>query len=64
MKVETISFSSSLPEVRMDGLYYKVDFGTVVLILTPIEAASLCVNILVHGEVRSSVFDSLKERRF
>jgi hypothetical protein len=62
MKVETILFCNSLPEIQMEGLNYKIDFGTVVLILTPVEAASLCVNILTHGEVKASVFESLKER--
>jgi hypothetical protein len=63
MKVESIVFTNSIPEVQMEGLNYKIDFGTVVLILTPIEAASLCVNILSHGEIKASVFESLNERR-
>jgi len=63
MKVETILFCNSLPEIQMEGLNYKIDFGTVVLILTPVEAASLCVNILTHGEVRQVVFESLNEKR-
>jgi len=62
MRVETILFCNSLPEVTMDGLNYKIDFGTVVLILTPLEAASLCVNILTHGEVKASVFEILNQR--
>ena len=63
MKIETILFCNSLPEIQMEGLNYKIDFGTVVLILTPVEAASLCVNILTHGEVKESVFESLNEKR-
>jgi hypothetical protein len=63
MKVETILFCNSLPEVTMEGLNYKIDFGTVVIILTPVEAASLCVNILSHGEVKERVFESLNEKR-
>ena len=63
MKVETILFCNSLPEIHMEGLNYKIDFGTVVLILTPLEAASLCVNILTHGEVKASVFESLNGKR-
>ena len=62
MKVETILFCNSLPEIQMEGLNYKIDFGTVVLILTPMEAASLCVSILSHGGVKESVFESLNER--
>jgi hypothetical protein len=62
MKVETILFCNSLPEIQMEGLNYKIDFGTVVLILTPVEAASLCVNILTHGEVKASVFEILNKR--
>lgn len=63
MKVETILFCNSLPEIQMEGLNYKIDFGLVVLILTPLEAATLCVNILSHGEVKKSVFESLNEKR-
>lgn len=63
MKVELIVFVNSLPEIHMEGLNYKIDFGTVVLILTPVEAASLCVNILTHGEVKESVFESLNQKR-
>lgn len=63
MKVETILFCNSLPEIQMEGLNYKIDFGTVVLILTPMEAASLCVSILSRGEVKVSVFESLNEKR-
>lgn len=63
MKVETILFCNSLPEIQMEGLNYKIDFGTVVIILTPVEAASLCVNILTHGEVKEGVFGALNEKR-
>lgn len=63
MKVETILFCNSLPEIQMEGLNYKIDFGLVVLILTPLEAATLCVNILSHGEVKKGVFESLNEKR-
>jgi len=62
MKVETFLLCNSRPEIQMEGLNYKIDFGTFVLILTPLEAASLCVNILTHGEVKASVFESLNER--
>lgn len=63
MKVETIVFNNSLPEVKFEGLEFKIDFGTVVLTLTPVEAASLCVNILASNKVRESVFESLNGGR-
>jgi hypothetical protein len=63
MKVESILSVNSIPEVSLEGLNYKVDFGNVVLILTPLEAASLCVNLLSTGSIRAGVFESLNEGR-
>jgi hypothetical protein len=63
MKVESIVFVNSIPEVKTEGLNFRVDFGNVVLILSPLEAASLCVNLLSTGSIRAGVFESLNERR-
>ncbi len=60
MKVESIVFTNSIAEVKLEGLNFRIDFGTVVMELTPAEAASLCVNILSCKKVRESVFESLK----
>ncbi len=59
MKAETIYFIPNIPDVKLDGLNYVVDFGNLILTLTPLEAASLYVGILLVGDVRKTVFDSL-----
>jgi hypothetical protein len=63
MKVESIVFVNSIPEVKTEGLNFRVDFGNVVLILSPLEAASLCVNLLSTGSIRAGVFETLNEGR-
>lgn len=63
MKVESTVFVNSISEVNMEGFNFRIDFGTVVMTLTPVEAALLCVNILARKEVRKTVFESLNEKR-
>lgn len=59
MKVESIVFVNTIPQVSTEGMNYRIDFGTVVVTLNPQEAASLCVNILSNGRIRKGVFESL-----
>ena len=60
MIVEMVVLNNSLPEVTTEGFDFKIDFWTVVIRLTPVEAASLCVNILAYNKIKECVFKSLK----
>jgi len=63
MKVESIVFTNSLPEVKQDGEKILVDFGVVVMELSLVEAVSLVINLVQVGRVKKEVGLSLIEKR-
>jgi len=62
MKVESIVFTSSIPEVTRVGGVYQIDFGVVRIELTTAEIESLVVHIgeAIHSDYRVDL--RLKER--
>jgi len=63
LKVEIKEGIYGRADVRFDELNYLVDFGVLVLTMSPVEAANLCVEILSFKEIKEEAFKNLNQRR-
>jgi len=63
MKVDSIVFTNSIPEVKFDGKVIQVDLGVVIIELSRLEAESLIQHIYFALNPDREIILSLEKRR-